>query len=91
MMKHCFCGKAIPVNWRLCKEHAAEYGTDPEQWDDWLKFLMTDIKREYDQDRNSHEIDDCDIEIIHRDPRVTLLERFDTDGFIVLRGCEGCE
>ncbi|MHB0967407.1 MAG: hypothetical protein ACYC36_13240 [Bellilinea sp.] len=52
---------------------------------------MADIKREYDAERNNHEIDDCDIEVVHHDPRVTLLERFDGDGFIILRGCEDCE
>ncbi len=91
MIKHCFCGKAIPVKWRLCNEHAAEYGTDPQKWDDWLKFLMADMKREYDQVRNSREVSESDIVILDRDPRMTLLERLDGDGFIVLRGCEDCE
>lgn len=91
MRKTCFCGAVIPNHWLLCKAHAAEFGTNRKEWPEWLKFLEADNKREYDAARNSHEIDDCDIEIVHQDPRVTLLEKFDGDGFIVLRGCEDCE
>jgi len=76
---------------RLCKEHAEEFGTDPQKWGPWLKFLVEDNQREWNAAQRSPEIDDCDIEIVQQDPRVTLLERFDADGFIVLRGCEDCE
>ena len=53
--------------------------------------MITDLVREYDADANSREIDDSDIEIIHHDPRVTLLERLDGNGYTILRGCEDCE
>lgn len=56
-----------------------------------MKFLISDCQREWNAEQRSPEIDDSDIEIIHVDPRVTLLERFDGDGFIILRGCEDCE
>lgn len=91
MNRTCFCGRRIPAQQRLCVEHAAEYGTDPNKWEVWLKFLITDLTREYDADRNTRELDDADIEIIHRDPRVTLLEKFDGNGFIMLRGCDDCD
>jgi len=91
MRRICFCGKRIPDQQRLCVEHAAEYGNDPQKWEPWLKYLIADLVREYNEDYNSREINDADIEIVHRDPRMTLLERFDGDGFIVLRGCEDCE
>jgi len=91
MQKSCFCGAAIPNNMRLCKAHTAEFGTDPKLWDGWLRFLVEDNQREWNAAQRTREIDDCDIEIVHRDPRVTLLERFDADGFIVLRGCEDCD
>jgi len=114
MAKHCFCGRQIPNSMRLCKEHAAEYGTDPKTWDPWLKFLVSDYQREWNAEQNSREIedadivvvqnnwatthtqvekdpdDDCDeVDVFDHDPRVTLLETFDRDGFIILRGCEG--
>lgn len=76
---------------RLCKAHTAEFGTDPKQWEPWLRYLVADIQREWNAAQNSREIDDCDIEIIHHDPRVTLLERFDGNGFIMLRGCDDCD
>lgn len=91
MDKFCFCGKPIPKRMRLCKEHAAEFGTDPQKWKPFLRFLVEDNQREWNAYQNSREINDCDIEIIHQDPRVTLLERFDGDGFIILRGCEDCD
>ncbi len=91
MQKYCFCGEPIPNNWRLCELHATEYGTDPELWEDWLRFLVSDRQREWNAYQRSKEIDLCDIEVLQRDPRITLLEKFDGDGFIILRGCEDCE
>jgi len=49
--------------------------------------MVSDTEREWNADRRSPEIDMADIEIVQRDPRVTLLEKYDDDGFIVLRGC----
>ena len=90
MRRTCFCGKRIPDQQRLCVEHANKYGVDPNKWEPWLKFLVTDNVREYDADRNCREIDESDIEVIHHDPRVTLLETFDSNGYILLRGCDEC-
>ena len=91
MRKYCYCGAVIPNNMRLCKAHAAEFGTDPKQWDDWLRFLVEDNQREWNAAQRTPEIDSCDTEIIHRDPRVTLLEKFDGNGLIMLRGCDDCD
>ena len=87
MEKFCFCGKQIPTNMRLCKQHAEEYGTDPEYWDEWLRFLVSDNQREWNAEQRSPEIDMADTEIVQRDPRVTLLETFDDRGYTNFRGC----
>lgn len=87
MNKFCFCGNPIPKNWRLCNRHAKEYGTNPRNWEPWLRYLVSDCQREWNAEQRSPEIDMADIEIVQRDPRVTLLEKYDDDGFIVLRGC----
>ncbi len=56
--KRCVCGKVITSNFDLCAKCAAEYGTDRSKWDDWLVFMVADLKREY---RQQQIIDDREI------------------------------
>jgi len=48
-IKRCVCGKVITSNFDLCDECLAEYGADRSKWDDWLVFMVADLKREYRQ------------------------------------------
>ena len=48
-IKRCVCGKVITSNFDLCDKCLAEYGADRSKWDDWLVFIVADLKREYRQ------------------------------------------
>lgn len=48
-IKRCVCGKVITSNFDLCDKCLAEYGADRSKWDDWLVFMVADLKREYRQ------------------------------------------
>jgi len=51
MKRHCVCGAEIPANWRLCANCLAKYGSDRDQWPDWLDYLVTDHQREWNARR----------------------------------------
>lgn len=48
-IKRCVCGKVITSNFDLCDKCLAEYGADRSKWDDWLVFMVANLKREYRQ------------------------------------------
>ena len=48
-IKRCVCGKVITSNFDFCDKCLAEYGADRSKWDDWLVFMVADLKREYRQ------------------------------------------
>ena len=48
-IKRCVCVKVITSNFDLCDKCLAEYGADRSKWDDWLVFMVADLKREYRQ------------------------------------------
>lgn len=48
MKKTCVCGKAIINRADLCAECKDLYGTDKKDWPEWLRFMVADMKREYD-------------------------------------------
>lgn len=52
MRRQCVCGKPVPENRRLCNECSKIYGLNPKNWDPWLKWLVSDIQRDLDYERN---------------------------------------
>lgn len=50
MERFCPCGKQIRIDRRLCGECADIYGLDPDEWPEWLRFLVSDTQRELDFD-----------------------------------------
>ena len=54
-IKRCVCGKVITSNFDLCNKCLAEYGADRSKWDEWLVFMVADLKREYRQQRTIDE------------------------------------
>jgi len=51
MSRTCVCGKPILSNRALCKECYEIYG-DKENWPMWLSWMVGDIQRELNYDRN---------------------------------------
>jgi hypothetical protein len=47
MYKTCVCGKRIQPKHDLCSECLSLYGTDKSEWPEWLSFMVSDIRREY--------------------------------------------
>lgn len=45
------CGKSITWRFAICSECEQEYGSKPEEWPEWLRFLWNDIQRERRQER----------------------------------------
>ena len=54
-IKRCVCGKVITSNFDLCDKCLAEYGADRSKWDEWLVFMVADLKREYRRQRTIDE------------------------------------
>lgn len=52
MERLCPCGKQIRANWRLCSECVEIYGIDSQEWPEWLRWMVSDIQREIDYERN---------------------------------------
>lgn len=48
MKKSCACGKTINTKNDLCKECLELYGTNKLEWPEWLRFMVADLKREYE-------------------------------------------
>jgi hypothetical protein len=48
MKKTCVCGKTITNRTDLCAECKELYGTDKTDWPEWLRYMVADMKREYD-------------------------------------------
>ena len=61
MFRTCVCGKPIKGKHDLCSECEFIYGA-PEDWDEWLRFMVSDKKREYEQEKRL-----CDREIVFSD------------------------
>lgn len=63
MNKKCICGKVITSRFDLCSRCIDEYGTNRSEWPDWLKFLISDMKREAYQEKqiDKHEITFTDL------------------------------
>ncbi|RLC33519.1 hypothetical protein DRH14_04735 [Candidatus Shapirobacteria bacterium] len=51
MRKMCVCGKSIKYNSSLCHECQQIYGIKVSEWPEWLKWLVADVKREWDHER----------------------------------------
>jgi len=56
MMRNCVCGKTITLNSRLCSECAEIYGLEPNEWPEWLRWMLSDIQRDvqYEHTHNDH-------------------------------------
>lgn len=48
--KKCICGKPVPPNFCFCASCQKKYGMDRTKWDEWLAFMVADLKREYEQE-----------------------------------------
>ena len=88
----CPCGRKIPAKHYLCRECRDIYG-ERSEWPEWLKFYIADLKRE--QDVEIHEranagrvFYDVQAERLVKQTRTSLLECYDAQGSIILRGCE---
>jgi len=62
MERFCPCGKKIRIDRRLCGECADIYGLDPDEWSEWLRWYISDIQRELDDERNNQYLSIDDIE-----------------------------
>lgn len=62
MQRYCPCGKQISTNRRLCGDCINIYGTNPQEWPEWLHWMVSDIQRELDFERNRGYIGLDDIE-----------------------------
>lgn len=60
-MRKCICGKTITSRFPLCKECEQTYtnGKPPSEWDEWLKFLVNDLRTESRKDREFDKNEDC--------------------------------
>ena len=56
MNRHCVCGKQITITSRLCNECLEKYGTDPDKWDCWIKYLVSDEQKEINRERRHKEL-----------------------------------
>ena len=54
MYKYCPCGAKIRPDRYLCLECYEIYGSDQAAWPAWLRFMVSDIQREWDADRNKN-------------------------------------
>ena len=61
MKRVCVCGKKIAGRVDLCKECSEIYGLEKGEWPEWLKFYVSDLKREYMAEYNSREITFTDL------------------------------
>ena len=52
----CPCGKRIPLSQSICSACAGKYGSDRDQWPEWLRFCVRDAQREIDRDRRHDEL-----------------------------------
>lgn len=57
MYKTCVCGKTIKSRRSLCAECLEIYGANIGEWPEWLRWLVADIQREWDTDRNHDELE----------------------------------
>jgi hypothetical protein len=48
LIKKCACGKSIKGKNDLCHECLEVFGTDKAEWPEWLRFMVADLKREYE-------------------------------------------
>ena len=56
--KMCVCGEKSIANRRdLCKDCLKDYGTDKDEWPEWLKFAVKDTQRTYDYDRRHDDLE----------------------------------
>jgi hypothetical protein len=62
VQRYCICGKPISNNRRLCKECGDNYGYNPDNWPEWLRWLVNDMQRSIDQERNHTELSLDEIE-----------------------------
>ena len=62
MERRCPCGKQIRIDRRLCNECAGIYGINKQEWPEWLRWMVSDIQRELDFDRNHDYADTASIE-----------------------------
>jgi len=56
MTRHCVCGKPITITSRLCNECLGKYGSDPDKWETWVTFLVSDEQKEIDRERRHREV-----------------------------------
>ncbi len=47
-------GKTITLNSRLCSECAEIYGLEPNEWPEWLRWMLSDIQRDVQNIPNDH-------------------------------------
>lgn len=85
LYRECVCGKKISRRRVLCSECREIYGAS-EDWPEWLKFYVSDMRREENYTSNHREIHyDTVSERIVSQPRVSLLDKHDENGCVILR------
>jgi hypothetical protein len=52
------CGKNITYPFPLCREHIDQYGSKPEEWEDWMRELwnMKQKSRRAEKKARKHEV-----------------------------------
>lgn len=50
MQRYCACGKKVAGKNDLCDECYSIYGRNSSEWPGWLRFWVSDTKREYAQE-----------------------------------------
>lgn len=50
-MRRCVCGAPIRASNSLCPSCLDEYGRDPGQWPEWVRYLVREERREVDRAR----------------------------------------
>lgn len=91
--RQCPCGRKIPAKHYLCRECKDIYG-ERVDWPEWLKFYVADMRREQrveinEQINTRRAFYDVQAERLVSQRRSSLIESYDTQGSIILRGCEG--
>ena len=56
MQKKCVCGNNIRITAQLCSECREIYGLDSEEWPLWLKEWLTAYQKEWNHEKNHHNL-----------------------------------
>ena len=59
IQRYCICGQKIKDQHELCTACENIYGRSHSAWPAWLRFMVSDMKREYRQDKRIDANEDC--------------------------------